>query len=177
MTSDDLKRLFLGNTLFRLDTIVSPLLVPILYAVGLVALLVWSINHLFSTFAFGFDDGLWGLVEIAVFGLLGLIVLRIACEALLVFFKAHEGATQRVAQTRISANLLDEVTDAIHDLAEADERTQPTVTTTVITPATPPSSPRPASEMMAPDLPVRGPTVRRTARRTPRPKPPNTPDL
>ena len=31
MTSDDLKRIFLGPTLFRLDTLLSPRLVPVLY--------------------------------------------------------------------------------------------------------------------------------------------------
>ena len=31
MTSDDLRRIFMGQTLFRLDTILSPRLVPVLY--------------------------------------------------------------------------------------------------------------------------------------------------
>ena len=35
MTLDDLKRLFTRQTLFRLDAILSPKLVPILYALGL----------------------------------------------------------------------------------------------------------------------------------------------
>ncbi len=47
MTSDDIKRLLLGPTLFRLDTVLSTRLVPILYAVGLAAIFVWAVNHLF----------------------------------------------------------------------------------------------------------------------------------
>ena len=66
MTLDDLKRIFLGPTLFRLDTILSPRLVPVLYAAGLLALLLWAVGHLFATFGRNFGDGLWGLLEIAV---------------------------------------------------------------------------------------------------------------
>ena len=90
MTSDDLKKIFLGPTLFRLDTILSPKLVPILYATGLASLLLWAVTHLFATFGRNFGDGLWGLLEIAVFGLLGLVTLRIVCEALLVYFKDED---------------------------------------------------------------------------------------
>ena len=40
MTSDDLRRIFTGRTLFRLDTILAPRMIPIIYAVGLLALLL-----------------------------------------------------------------------------------------------------------------------------------------
>ncbi len=176
MTSEELKRLLLGPTLYRLDTVLSTRLVPILYAFGLAAIFVWAINHLFWSFGSNFGNGLWGLIEIAVFGGLSLIVLRVVCEAVLVFFKSHEAATESVARTRISSSLLDEVKDAISDLADADEDivtvSEPVRTTP--TPPTPPSPPvvRPSSEIVATDLPVRGPTVRRTAKRTPRPKVP-----
>ena len=51
MTSDDLRRIFMGPTLFRLDTILSPRLVPVLYATGLGTLLLWAVTHLVSAFA------------------------------------------------------------------------------------------------------------------------------
>lgn len=121
MTSDDLKKIFLGPTLFRLDTILSPRLVPVLYAVGLAALLLWSVSHLFVTFGRNFGDGLWGLLEIGVFGLLGLVALRIVCEVLLVFFKAHEGTARTVGLTRLPRTLMEEVSDAIHDIADEDD--------------------------------------------------------
>ncbi len=35
MTTDDLRRIFFGPTLFRLDTILSPRLIPVLYVTGL----------------------------------------------------------------------------------------------------------------------------------------------
>ena len=50
MTTDDLKRIFLGPTLFRLDTILSPRLVPVLYLTGLAAILIWAVQHLFAAF-------------------------------------------------------------------------------------------------------------------------------
>ena len=118
MTSDDLKRIFVGPTLFRLDMILSPRLVPVFYVAGLATLLLWAVTHLFDTFGRNFGDGLWGLLEIVVYGGFGLVALRIACEALLVYFKVNEAATDSVSRTRISSTLLEEVRDAIHDIAD-----------------------------------------------------------
>ncbi len=153
MTSDDLKRIFLGPTLFRLDTVLSPRLIPVLYVTGLATLLLWAVTHLFDTFARNFGDGLWGLLEIVVFGGFGLVVLRVVCEALLVFFKAHEEATDSVSRSRISSTLLDEVRDAIHDIADEEDDED------LISPAT---VPLPDESGTSPRTP------RRTARRTPR---------
>lgn len=156
MTSDDLRRIFLSPTLFRLDSVIAPKLVPIFYGAGLVGILLWAISQLFSSFGRSFGDGLWGLVEIVVFGLLWLIVLRVVCEAVLVFFKAHEGAVESVRATRISSTLLEDVREAIHDLAE-DEASE-------ATPSVPQVAAKPAGTS---ELPQRGPVVRRTAKRTP----------
>ena len=81
------------------------------------------------------------------------IVLRIACEVLLVFFKANEAATRTVAVSRLSGSLMDEVRDAIHDIAEdaaADDYTETEVEDEIT------------------------PSRRRSARRTP---PPAKPDI
>jgi Domain of unknown function (DUF4282) len=155
MTTDDLRRIFFSPTLFRLDSILSPRLVPVLYATGLATLLLWAVTHLFDSFGRNFGDGLWGLLEIAVYGSFGLVVLRAACEALLVYFKANEAAVDSVSRTRISSSLLEEVRDAIHDIADEEDDED------MITPATVP----------VPDanLPSRG--SRRTPRRTPMGKP------
>lgn len=152
MTFDDLKKIFLSPTLFRLDAILSPKLVPVLYGVGMFALLLWAVGHLFLTFGRNFGDGLWGLFEIAVYGALGLIALRVICEVLLVFFKANEAATRTVAVSRLSGSLMDEVRDAIHDIAEESDYTETEVEDEIT------------------------PSPRRTARRTPAP-PPAKPDI
>lgn len=169
MTLDDLKRIFLSPTLFRLDTILGPRLVPLLYAAGLAALLLWGVSHLFWTFGRSFGDGLWGLLEIVVFGLLWLLILRVGTEALAVFFKKHEDAVDSLSQARLPAPLLDDVADAIHDLADDVE---PPVGEYEIPPGgTVADYPPP------PDVPRR-PTVNRTAKRTPPiPVPPPTPDV
>ncbi|WDR03193.1 hypothetical protein PSQ19_03115 [Devosia algicola] len=79
-----------------------------------------------------------------VFGLLAWIALRIGCEALLVYFKAHEAAGETVNRSRFSASLLDEVRDAIRDLAEQGEEEDDEITPAtepapfVATPATTP---------------------------------------
>lgn len=158
MTTEDLKKIFLGPTLFRLDTILAPRLVPILYVTGLAALLLWAVAHLFVTFGRNFGDGLWGLLEIVVFGLLGLTVLRVVCEALLVFFKAHESAARAVGLSRISTSLLEEVRDAISDIAEEEdvEVRRSGSSTEVDT---------------VPKLSSGRPKVKRTARRAPAAKP------
>jgi hypothetical protein len=118
MTLDDLKKIFLSPTLFRLETILSPRLVPVLYATGLAALLLWSVGHLFASFGRNFGDGLWGILEIAVYGSLFLLLLRVVCEVLLVFFKSNEATTRAVSLSRVPSSLMDEVRDAIHDIAE-----------------------------------------------------------
>lgn len=173
MTLDDLKRLFTRQTLFRLDAILSPRLVPILYALGLAGILLWAVSHLFWSFGFGFGNGLWGLLEIVVFGLLSLVGLRIACEALLVWFKNHESSGETVSRSRYSASLLDEVRDAIRDLAEEGQDIDYAEADEYITPATepapyvPPTTELPRSPASAPGEVFK---PRRTAKRTPPPK-------
>jgi len=179
MTLDDLKRLFTRQTLFRLDAILSPKLVPILYALGLGGILLWAVSHLFLTFGFGFGMGLWGLLEIAVYGLLAFIVLRVVCEALLVWFKTHEQSGETVNRSRYSSSLIDEVRDAIRDLAEEGEDADYAEADEYITPATepapyvPPASAKPAAATKP--AATRSPATkagethkpRRTAKRTP----------
>ena len=168
MTSDDLKKIFLRPTLFRIDTILSPRLIPVLYATGLASLLLWAVTHLFATFGRNFGDGLWGLLEIAVFGLLGLLVLRVVCEVLLVFFKANETVARTVSLSRISTSLIEEVKDAITDIAEEEDAAD------YVTPATEPAprATEPTTEVdLVPQIPSGRPAVRRTAKRTPPMKP------
>jgi hypothetical protein len=160
MTLEDLKKIFLSPTLFRLDTILSPRLVPVLYASGLAALLLWAVTHLFATFGRTFGDGLWGILEIGVFGLLGLIVLRIVCEALLVFFKANETVTKTVSLSLISTSLLDEVRDAISDIADEAEEPEDSEHVT-----------RASAAETLPDVVAGRPSVKRTAKRGPTIKP------
>ena len=134
---------------------------------------------IWTDFGFGFGNGLWGLLEIAVFGLLSLVGLRIACEALLVWFKAHEQSGETVNRSRYSASLLDEVRDAIRDLAEEGEDPDYAEADEYITPATEPAPyvppATPAESVTTPRSPATasGEThkaPRRTARRTPPPK-------
>ncbi len=154
MTLDDLKKIFLSPTLFRLETILSPRLVPVLYGTGLAALLLWAVGHLFASFGRNFGDGLWGLLEIAVYGALFLIILRVVCEVLLVFFKANEATTRAVSLSRVPASLIDEVRDAIHDIAEDEDHYEDGEVTPEVTTTTP--------------------APRRTAKRTP---PATKPDI
>ncbi|KKB09723.1 DUF4282 domain-containing protein [Devosia chinhatensis] len=175
MTLDDLKRLLTRQTLFRLDSILSPRLVPILYALGLAAILLWAINHFFFRFGTGFGNGLWGLLEIVVFGLLAFVGLRIGCEALMVWFRSHQQTGDSMARSRYSASLLDEVRDAIRDLAEEGQDSDYAEADEYdFTPATDPvpRQPTTASDL---DNDLRAPATRpgetfrsrRTARRTP----------
>lgn len=171
MTMDDLKRLLTRQTLFRLDAVLSPRLVPIFYALGLAGILLWAINHFFFRFSFGFGDGLWGILEIVVFGLLSFVCLRILSEALLVWFRrnAVEGEAVR---PRYSASLLDEVRDAIRELAEEGDDGDYAEADEYITPATDPvpyaTSGSEAGSLREPSTqPGETHKPRRTARRTP----------
>lgn len=172
MTLDDLKKLLTSKTLFRLDAILSPRLVPVLYALGLAGILLWAVNHLFLTFGSNFGNGLWGLLEIAIFGLLAFVVLRIVCEALLIFFKANETAAETVSRTRVSSSLLDEVREAIRDLAEEEEEAADySEVDDYIAPAAKPAPAKaPLAPATEPGKPTSSPVIKRTAKRTPPPK-------
>jgi len=104
---------------------------------------------MFASFGRNFGDGLWGILEIAVYGALFLVALRIVCEVLLVFFKANETVTRTVSLSRVPSSLMDEVRDAIHDIAEED------------------TYPDDESSDGTPSPATTNPTARRTARRTP----------
>lgn len=147
MRFDDLRKLATGNVLFNLGRILSPRLVTILYLLGLAAIVLWAVNHFFSTFRFGFGNGLWGLLEIAVFGLLAIVVLRIVCEAVIVFFRVNAAEAEDYAPARPAASLMDEVREAIEDLA--DQEPDP------VTPQAPaPVAPNPPSDSTPPPAPV-----------------------
>ena len=125
MTLDDLQKLATGSLLFSLDRIIAPRLTNILYLLGLVAIVLWAISHLFFTFSFGFGTGLWGLLEVVVYGLLAFVILRIACEAFIVYFKTHETVAKSASRPRPAATLIDEVRDAIEELADEDDASPP----------------------------------------------------
>lgn len=152
MTLDDLKKLATSSILITLDRIISPRLIRVLYPIGIAGLALWTINHFFVSFSLGFGEGLWGILEIVVFGLIGLISLRIACEALLVFFKANESAAETAAQPRMQTSLIDEVRDAIEQLAEDDDIKVVSMSS--------------AKSEDTKKVPVRKTPVRRTAKRT-----------
>lgn len=121
MRMDDLKKLATGNILFNLNKIIAPKLVTILYFLGLAAIVLWAVAHFFLAFRFGFGSGLWGLLEIAVFGLLAMVALRIACEGIIVYFAAHAAQADEYVAPHTSGSLIDDVRDAIEDLAEEEE--------------------------------------------------------
>jgi hypothetical protein len=163
---DDLRRLLSGRALYRLDTLIGERLVPVLYALGLAAIGLWAIDHLFASFAFNFGQGLWGILEILVFGPLWVVALRLSCELVLVFFKAHAGAAAAVNRGRARNTLLEDVGAAIHDLAE-DEADDDIFSSDDGAPPAPQTG-----HPVDVDPIIKGTVPRRTARRTPRPKPP-----
>lgn len=156
MTLDDLKKLATGSLLFNLDRIIAPRLITIFYLLGMATISLWAISHFFATFAFGLGSGLWGLLEIVVFGLLGFVALRIACEAAIVYFKANEHTADAVNQVRAQTSLIDEVRDAIEELA--DEDSEPAA-------IEPPAATKPAEEK--PVTAKSNGKPRRTAKRSP----------
>ena len=115
---DDLRKLLAGPTLNRLDGLIAARLVPLFYAFGLAAIGLWAVDHLFASFAFNFGQGLWGILEILIYGPLWVVALRIVAELVMVWFKAHEAAAAAVDRGRRGSTLAEEVSDAIHELAE-----------------------------------------------------------
>jgi hypothetical protein len=156
MIWDDLKKLLSGPTLFRLDAVLAARLVPIFYFLGLVAIGLWAVDHLFASFAYNFGQGLWGILEIIVYGPLWLIALRILSDVLLVFFKAHEASATAVNRGRGGNSLIEDVGDAIHDLAGDDDDA-----------AAPATDPTPMTSATISEGGILRGALRRTAKRTP----------
>lgn len=126
MTPEDIGKVASRSLFISIEQIASPRLIKFAYVLGLCAIALWAINHFFYTFSFGFGEGLWGLIEIVVFGLLAAIGLRIACEALVVFFKTHEkNAASAARAASVQTSLIDEVRGAIEDLAGEDDEPAP----------------------------------------------------
>lgn len=154
---------FLNRTLFlSLDRISGARLVRVVYLLGLAVAVIWGLDHFFITFRFGFWDGLWGLIEIAVFGLFGITVLRMICEALIVYFEANGDAVRAASQHEVQTSLIDEVRDAIEQLGEDEEKKpMPELETA-----------KPAKVAKPPAVAKAAPTRRapRTAKRSPKPK-------
>ena len=121
MTFEDFGKFLNRTLLLSLDRINGPGLVRMVYLLGLAVAAIWGLNHFFATFRTGFGDGLWGLLEIVVFGLFGLAMLRVVCEALIVYFEANKEAVATASRAERQTNLIDEVRDAIEQLSE-DEK-------------------------------------------------------
>lgn len=161
MRFDDLRKLATGSVLFNLGRIISPRLVTILYLLGLAAIALWAVNHFFSSFRFGFGNGLWGLLEIAVFGLLAFVALRIACEAIIVFFRANSAEAETYEPQHLGSSLIDDVREAIEDLADQEpDPVEPVAPAPVApaSPAPPPSSPVAEEPAVMPDADAPKPT-------------------
>lgn len=154
MLLDDLKKLLTSPTLLRLDTMLSPRLISLFYGVGLAAIGLWAIGHFVATFSSNFGNGLWGLLEILVYGLGALVLLRIVCEGMVLYFREHDTEDNDEAPRRVPSTLLEDVREAIHDLAEDDDDG--------IVPAT-----DPAPFIHDPDLEPPVKAIKRTARRAP----------
>src|SRR5690606_37135967 len=120
MRFDDLRKLGTGNVLFNLGRNISPRLVSTVSLLGLASIVLWAINPVFATFPSGFGHGLWGLPDIAVFGLLDITVLRIACEAVIVYFRIHASAAEDYAPARSTVSLIDAVREAIEEPADQE---------------------------------------------------------
>ncbi|MCB9994009.1 MAG: DUF4282 domain-containing protein [Hyphomicrobiaceae bacterium] len=150
---DDFRKLLDSNVLSGLDRAIMPRLMRLFYLTGLAAIGLWALNHLFFSFRFGFFNGLWGLLEIGVFGLLAVFVLRLISEVAVIFFRANANHTEPMAgEASAPLSLMDEVRGAIEDLAEDDKTAFAPLMSTPAATATAPK-PKPASK------------PRRTARR------------
>lgn len=120
MNTDDMKKLATSGTIFNLDRMIAPKIIKLLYLLGLGMIALWSINHLFATFADSFGSGLWGILEVGIFGLGAFVALRVACETLLVFFKKNEKLIEVQQPVRPAFSIFDDVKGALEELAEDD---------------------------------------------------------
>jgi len=126
---DDLKKFATSTLLFSLDRIIGPRLFTLAYLAGLATIVLLAMNHLVFSFSFGFGNGIWGLLEIAVMAPLAVLVLRIVCEAGILFFKNNQETSDKFNRDdglQSAPNLIEDVREAIEELANQDQETTPT---------------------------------------------------
>lgn len=175
MTLEDFGK-FLNRTFFlSLDRISGAGLVRIVYMLGLAVAALMGLSHAFATFRVSFGDGLWGLLEIAVFGLFGIALLRVVCEAFIVYFEANDAAVQTASHADAQTSLIDEVRDAIEQLGEdeKDEKALAELPSKKVATASAAPKVAKASAAAKPAAAAKTGVARRTprtAKRTPRPK-------
>ena len=91
---------------FNFDVMMLPVLVKVIFAVGLILLVLASIVQPFVTafgistafeggriresLSFNFGRFLWGVVLSAIMLVVGTLWLRIVCESMIILFKIHE---------------------------------------------------------------------------------------
>lgn len=152
----------INRSLFTsLDRLGGKGLVKGFYTVGLVAIGLWVVDHFFMAFSGGFFAGIWGLVEIAVFGLFMLVALRLISEALIVHFTDHENAEQSaLTPATVPASLVDELRDAIEQLGGDDETEE---SEDSAPPAEPAATPTPAAQTPAKKAPAKRAPAKKTA--------------
>lgn len=121
MTPDDMRKIATSPTLFNLDRMISPRIIKVLYLLGLSAIVIWSVAHLTTTFGKSFIEGFWGLIEIVVYGLLAFVVLRVACETLIIFFRKNASAMAEPKDERPIGSIFEDVKGALEELAEDDK--------------------------------------------------------
>lgn len=168
MSFEEFGKILNRTLLLSMDRISGPRLVRFAYLLGLAVAAVWALSHFFATFRTGFGDGLWGLLEIAVFGLFGLTVLRVVCEALIVYFEANKDAVRAATRSEAPTSLIDEVRDAIEQLGEEETAPLP-VAAKPIKPAAPKAIAAASAAATKRAVPVR--RTPRTAKRSPKAKP------
>jgi hypothetical protein len=159
---NDLRRMLTGPDLLSLSNPFGSRLVPVLYIVGLVAIVIWAVGLVVGGFALAWSRGIWAIIEMVVYGGFMVLALRAICEALLIYFSAGQARLEAAAATASEATLLDEVRDAIDHLADEDAGTA----------AKPdkPYVPEDAFGELGNDMPPPAPRpqTRRTARRSPK---------
>ncbi len=144
-----------GSILFSLKKTISPKIITILYLLGLAAMFLFAISHFVASFSLGFVEGIWGLLEIAVFGLFGFITLRIFCEAIIIYFKSHADIITDTESTITKKSLIDDVRDAIEELAQDEKRKNPPAPEQIV------STPAPKKTTRA-KKPVKKPLAKKT---------------
>ncbi len=117
---DDLKKSASSTELFSLEAIIAPRLFTLTYLLGLATIVLLAMDHLFFSFRFGFGNGIWGLLEIAVIAPLAVLALRIVSEAGILFFKNNRKTSDNINQEdhlEAASSLIEDVAEAIDELA------------------------------------------------------------
>lgn len=112
---------FANTILFNLNTFVTPKIVKIFYLVGMGTIVLKFIQAVIFALSIGFFNGLAGILAAGATAIFSFLILRIAAEMIIVFFKNNESLAEMAGGADQENDIFDDVKESFNALFPQDD--------------------------------------------------------